>query len=79
LQHYTFNTPVGVPEAQQCGRVVFSDFHVVGKETGLNGQSFPGICDNGPLTPQEKVLEFMLFDLASCIQDDAAQPVPPTQ
>jgi hypothetical protein len=78
LQHYTFNTPVGATEDKQCGRVVFSDFHV----TGANGQSadipFPQECDNGPLTPQERVLEFMLFDLASCIQKDSAPPAPPT-
>jgi hypothetical protein len=78
LQHYTFNTPVSAPVDQQCGRVVFSDFHV----TGANGTSadvpFPQECDNGPLTPQERVLEFMLFDLASCIQKDSAPPAPPT-
>ena len=77
LQHYTFNTPVGVPDDKQCGRVVFSDFHVTGANGNSGGKPFPSECDNGPLSPQEKVLEFMLFDLASCIQKDTTPPAPP--
>jgi hypothetical protein len=77
LQHYTFNTPVGVADDMQCGRVVFSDFHVTGANGSSGGKPFPTECDNGPLTPQEKVLEFMLFDLASCIQKDTVPPSPP--
>lgn len=71
LQHYTFNTEWGKPAAQQCGRVLFSDFHVTVGQT--QDVIFPGECDNDPLTAQEKVLAFMLFDLASCITN----PNPP--
>jgi hypothetical protein len=74
-QHFTFDTPIGVPSANQCGKVVFSDFHVVSGET--TGLVFPTDCVDGPLSAQEKVLEFMFFDLASCIQDDALAPKPP--
>jgi hypothetical protein len=78
LQHYTFNTPVGVPDTMQCGRVVFSDFHVTANSGGHSGgQTFPANCDSPPLKAQEKTLEFMLFDLASCIQNDNQPPAPP--
>ena len=77
LMHYTFNTPVGVPEDQQCGKVLFSDFHVI--EGGFGGsQDFPAECAAlTTMTPQQKALEFMLFDLSSCIQKDTDPPVPP--
>jgi hypothetical protein len=55
---------------------LFSDFHV-NDNGSVGATTFPGECTDGPLTPQEKVLEFMLFDLASCIQPPTAPPPPP--
>lgn len=53
--HYTFNTDWRKPAAQQCGRVVFSDFHVT--TTGhTDGVTFPSECSSSDLTSQEKVL-----------------------
>ena len=54
----------------QCGRVVFSDFHVENAQLDA-GAPFPPSARVAPLTPQEKVLEFMLFDLASCVAQTA--------
>ena len=72
--HYTFNTPVGASAANQCGRVVFSDFHVENIRTS-NGVTFPNECQTGAaLTPQEKLLEFFLFDLTSCVAPDMPPP-----
>ncbi|MCC6648722.1 MAG: hypothetical protein IT374_24550 [Polyangiaceae bacterium] len=67
--HITFNTPLGVPAAQQCGRVVYSDFHVE-NHSNAEGLDFPTECVDGPMTPQEKLLEYMLFDLAACVTAD---------
>jgi hypothetical protein len=63
--HYTFDTPVGNPPAQQCGRVLFDDFHVENAMTG--GTTFPAECTVAAMTPQEKMLEFMIFDLGASL------------
>jgi hypothetical protein len=75
LLHYTFNTPVGAPPDQQCGKVLFSDFHVVSPV--MSAPAFPTECDASSMTPQELALEFMLFDLSACIQEDTQPPPTP--
>ncbi|MFT3765936.1 MAG: hypothetical protein QM820_10525 [Minicystis sp.] len=72
--HFTFNTPVGTPAAQQCGRVLFDDFHVFPGSFG----TFPDECASIPLKPQHKLLEFMIFDLGSCVTPDVPVCTPKT-
>lgn len=69
VQHYTFDTPLSAPEEDRCGRVLFSNFHVTGAATG----NFANNCPNVGTDPsaQEKVLQFMMFDLASCALPEA--------
>ena len=59
----------GVP--QYCGRTVFSDMHVAGSANDYGGNP-PGVvptgCDStAELSPDEKAIEFILFDLSSCL------------
>lgn len=80
-QYFSFNTPVSAavtPDAMFCGRVVYSDLHVGAAAGDDPSQPVPSSCAASALTPQEAALEFMLFDLSSCLTPDDRPPQPPT-
>jgi len=77
IQYLTFNAPLGAAADQQCGRSVFTDLHVSSTGADLPGEPFPNGCEMRDLSPQEKAVEFMLFDLSACVRDDREVPMPP--
>jgi hypothetical protein len=78
--YFSFDTPVTnsvvVDQAQYCGRAVFSDLHVSGNPSTMDTSPPPSGCVKVDLSPQEKALEFMLFDLSSCVIPDTVAPIP---
>lgn len=63
--YISFNTPTSKPPEERCGRAVATDLHV-------------GTPSLDKMTEQEAALEFIFFDLASCVIDDTVPPKPPT-
>jgi hypothetical protein len=84
-QYFSWDMPLnaakndaGVP--QYCGRAVFSDMHVAGSANDYPGSagSVPTGCDSmAALWPDEKAIEFILFDLSSCLVPIGFTPQPP--
>jgi len=78
--YFSFDTPTNAPIDPKtnlpayCGRAVFSDLHVAGNPKTQDSSPPPGGCANVDLSPQEKALEFMLFDLSSCVIPDTVAP-----
>jgi hypothetical protein len=69
----SFATPVGGIDAgitnaarEYCGKAVFFDLHAGGPPEG----DVPGSCSVADLTPDEKLLEYQLFDDSICEHDD---------
>lgn len=77
VQQLSFNTPYGANDDNICGRVAYSGFHVADANNDDDDDYFPGVCSNGELSTQEKVLVFMLFDLATCVSA-GDPPTPPS-
>jgi hypothetical protein len=72
------NAPVeeAANPSQQCGRIVHTGIHVAAAVSDSH-DPFPSGCVSAPLTAQEKALEFMFFDLSSCVSNEAVQQMPP--
>jgi hypothetical protein len=80
-KYLSVNTPVAKPAAEQCGKFVYADMHLYGGDeqepaTALPNDQFPTSCGT-TLTPEEKALAFLFFDLSSCVQDETKPPAPP--
>lgn len=78
--YLSFNAPVPQPVANQCGKAVFSDVHLVGLMNNYS-QAWPASCAGGyngtDHSDDELALEFLFFDLSSCVQDETQPPPPP--
>jgi hypothetical protein len=76
--YFSWNTPTKAMVMNQCGRAVFSGVHLSGDYSVSSG--FPTFCNNQPFvdhSPNEYALEFLFFDLSSCVGDDKLPPPPP--
>ncbi len=74
VMQFVYDAPVGA--ANQCGRVLFNEYHVENPPNPPSGLKFPCECQacdsNGnpigsvpAMTAQEKLLEYMLFELTN--------------
>jgi hypothetical protein len=89
-KYLSFGTPIGgisgaqidgggSPETKQyCGKAVFTDLHTSASLLSTV-MDVPGGCMNnaGMLSPQQKALEFLFFDLSACVVNDLVPPPPP--
>jgi hypothetical protein len=83
VQTMSVLTPIGgvpsvtpTPAAGYCGRAVISDIHV-GAGSAPNTAAVPASCASGDLSPEEKALEFMLFDTVPCVSNAPTKGHPP--
>jgi hypothetical protein len=74
VQQFVFNAPVGA-STNQCGRVLFNEYHVENPSSSPTNKPFPTECSAGNMTAQEKLLEYSLFELTS---DGSAATLTPT-
>ncbi len=70
LQYMSMTTPIEAEPQDRCGRAVVSDIHVSTGDDSTTALLFPSggcVTPVTDLTAQEKVLAFMIFDIASCV------------
>jgi hypothetical protein len=84
IQYLTIPTPVEAAAGAQCGKVVLTDIHVKegpptsgSKDDSDPTKPFPSACKVTGLSGQAKALEFLFFDLSSCIEPPGTMPQPP--
>jgi len=72
VMQFVFDTPIAPAgtTVNQCGRVLFNEYHVENPPTSPAGKDFPAECSTAAMTPQEKLLEYSLFELT----DEGGQP-----
>jgi hypothetical protein len=79
--YMTVNLPYAASDDKICGRAVYSDLHIggatIGGKTDSANGTWPDGCKTTGMSAQEKALEFLLFDLSSCVQNDTKPPTPP--
>jgi len=76
-QAFSFNAPLDAPPASQCGQVVYTAMHVGAASNDIPGLPVPDECATDNLSPQEMALEFLVFNLSSCVTPTDETPQAP--
>lgn len=63
----------GLSGTNQCGRVLFNEYHV--ETTSTNIKAFPSECTATAMSPQEKFLEFSLYNLSNFVAPVSADTI----
>lgn len=53
---------------ENCGKILFTSYHTRGREFDLGDGPFPQYCTNNWF-PQERILEYLIFDIANCVKE----------
>jgi hypothetical protein len=69
---FSFGMPLSADESQRCGRFIYADLEVsnavsTGMPVDSPGNPFPSHCTERDLSAQEKVAQFLFFELSSCL------------
>ena len=80
----SFSTPIADAGFSYCGKAYFTDIHAGGgqalEDPNADGSgspaAVPGACDGGPMTAEEKALEFLFFDKNTVCVNGGGQPPP---
>jgi hypothetical protein len=76
-EYFSANTPFDAEPGNQCGQVVYTDMHVGAASGDDPSLPVPVGCADVDLSPQEKAMEFLLFNLSSCVTPPGQTPAPP--
>lgn len=52
---------------KNCGKILYTSYHTEGRESEILPEPYPNYC-NTTMSPQDRILEFLIFDIASCIK-----------
>jgi hypothetical protein len=75
ITYFSFNAPFGAAAGTACGKMAIADLHVLDQEAFP--AVFPTECATALMSANEQAVEFLLFELSSCVQDDTLAPKPP--
>ncbi len=53
---------------KNCGKILYTSYHTEGREGELFPTAFPQYCGSSAISPQDRILEYLIFDIANCVK-----------
>ena len=56
---------------ENCGKILYTSYHTEGRDDELLSflpKPYPSYCGTGAWSPQDRILEYLIFDIANCVK-----------